>query len=682
MRSLPRVACATLLLSTVCAAQVPVTELAIPPADAAQFTILSPAGQHGTAMHWTGADGRLMARMSLNLRGQLWDEDEATTLGADGAIAEYRLRGVSPTGDVGETFRIENGMASWKSPVDSGTALYKGPAFYQTAGWSIRSGDVLIERLVARPGRDVALLPAGKAHIDKLTILGVGDGTRRQQLTAWAVSGILGTPFPVWTDYRGKVFAWISNLSFIRRGYESSTEALQKAQDVAMAARSPILARQLAKVASGTTAFVDVRAFIDGSRFAEHQTVLVSGGRIVAVGAAGSVSTPRGATIIQGAGKTLVPGLWDCHQHVTDDYTGPLELSLGVTSMRDPGNVVALTKSRRERRASGKLLFPQVYASTLIDGKGPYAAQLGVAVESREEAIAAVRQAKADEQTGVKFYGTFDRSWLAPAAAEAHRLSLHVHGHVPAAMRPREAIEAGYEEITHINFVAMEGMPADVVARSNTIQRFQGIGRYGKDLDFDTEPMRSLIELMAERKIWVDPTLAVFEGIFVPENGELSPAYAPYVGTLPPTVERGFRQGGFKPEGGTSRADFRASFRKLVELVGRLHRAGVPIVAGTDGSGLELVRELELYVEAGFTPEEALASATILPARLLGVQEQTGSIAVGKHADLALVDGDPSRKIGDLRHVLTVMTNGKIMQADKLRAAVGVSTRPAHQVFE
>ena len=99
----------------------------------------------------------------------------------------------------------------------------------------------------------------------------------------------------------------------------------------------------------------------------------------------------------------------------------------------------------------------------------------------------------------------------------------------------------------------------------------------------------------------VDPTLVVVESLFVPENGDLSPAYAPYVGTLPPATERSFRQGGFQPEGGATRADFRASFHKLVELVGRLHRAGVPIVAGTDGSGLELVRELELYVQAGFS---------------------------------------------------------------------------------
>jgi hypothetical protein len=363
--------------------------------------------------------------------------------------------------------------------------------------------------------------------------------------------------------------------------------------------------------------------------------------------------------------------------HVSDDYSGPSELSLGVTSLRDPGNNVTLTQARRERRAKGQLLFPHVYASTLIDGKGPLSAQSGTVVGSQEEALAAVRKAKADGQTGVKFYGSFDPLWVKASAAEAHRLGLHVHGHVPAGMRPKEAIDAGYDEITHIYFVSMQAMPDSVVAQSNGIQRHKGTGRYAKGIDFDAEPMKSLIATLAERKIVVDPTLVVAESLFVPENGDLSPAYAPYVGTLPPAVERGFRQGGFEPESGVTRADFRASFGKLVELVGRLHRAGVPIVAGTDGSGLELVRELELYVEAGLSPEAALASATIVPARMVGMEKETGSIAVGKAADLTLVAGDPSKQIGDLRHVRTVLMDGKLMDADALRAAVGVSGRPA-----
>ncbi len=185
----------------------------------------------------------------------------------------------------------------------------------------------------------------------------------------------------------------------------------------------------------------------------------------------------------------------------------------------------------------------------------------------------------------------------------------------------------------------MQAMPDEVVAHSNGIMRFEGPGRYASRVDLEAEPMKSLIATMARRQITADPTLVVAESLFVPENGDLSPAYAPFVGTLPPATERAFRQGGFAVPKDLTRADYRKSFRKLSDLVAALHKAGVPIVAGTDGSGLELVRELELYVDAGFTPAEALAAATLAPARLLGVDARTGSIAVGKAADLVLVLG-------------------------------------------
>jgi imidazolonepropionase-like amidohydrolase len=190
--------------------------------------------------------------------------------------------------------------------------------------------------------------------------------------------------------------------------------------------------------------------------------------------------------------------------------------------------------------------------------------------------------------------------------------------------------------------------------------------------------MRSLIATMVKKKIYSDPTLVVVESLFVPDNGDLSPSYAPFVGTLPPAVERSFRQGGFAPPAGTTRADYRASFRKELELVGRMHKAGVPIVAGTDGLGIELVRELELYVQAGFSNIDALRAATIVPATLVGAEGRTGKIAVGWDADLLLVDGDPSKTIGDLRHTKAVMMDGKLIDADKLRAAVGVSAMPKY----
>jgi imidazolonepropionase-like amidohydrolase len=188
--------------------------------------------------------------------------------------------------------------------------------------------------------------------------------------------------------------------------------------------------------------------------------------------------------------------------------------------------------------------------------------------------------------------------------------------------------------------------------------------------------MSKLIQTMAEHKIASDPTLVVAESLFVPENGDLSPAYAPFVGTLPPATERGFREGGFAIPKDLTRADYRKSFAKLSALVTLMHKNGIPIVAGTDGWGLELVRELELYVDAGFTPAEALATATIAPARLVGVDKTTGSIAVGKTADVVLVEGDLSTRIGDLRNTRTVMLGGKLMDADALREASGFSGRP------
>jgi imidazolonepropionase-like amidohydrolase len=658
-------------------AQTPVAELAKPPADAKRYVIMSTAGKHGEASEWTSADGTRWARASLVLRGQVWEIDEAARLGPDGMVSHYTARGVSPQGDVAETFAVTDGKAEWKSQIDKGSAPYKEPAVYYPVGPGSLTFEHMVERLIAAPDHSIALLPGGRAKLEPLTRVKIGTGASARTVIAYAITGISNSAFPVWATEDGKYFGSIGGLSTLPVGYEDARAILEKAQDEALAARSPALARRLVTVPTGPVAFTNVRAFLDGSRFAEDQTIVVDKGNIVAVGPSADIRVPAGAKVFDGRGKTLVPGLWDAHMHFYDDSSGPMLLSLGITSARDPGNVTALTMARAARRAKGDLLSPRVYASTLIDGKGPNTAQVAEVATSQEEAIETVRRAKANGMTGVKFYGTFNPAWLPAAAAEAHRLGLHVSGHVPAGMRTMQAIEAGYDEVTHIYFIMMQAMPDEVVAQSNGIQRFQGPGRYAKDVDLNGEAIRTLIATMARRKTVADPTLVVAESLFVPEPGDLSPAYAPFLGTLPPATERGFRQGGFAVPAGLTRADWRASYRKLAGLVGAMHKAGVPVVAGTDGSGMELVRELELYVQdAGFTPAEALAAATIVPARLVRADSRTGSIAVGKAADLVLVDGDPSKRIGDLRHTEIVMMEGKLMDADELRAAGGFAGRP------
>ena len=385
---------------------------------------------------------------------------------------------------------------------------------------------------------------------------------------------------------------------------------------------------------------------------------------------------PANAQVIDGRGKTLIPGLWDCHMHVGDDFTGLQELSMGVTSVRDPGNDDVRTIDRRTRTAAGDLLSPHVYPSSLIDGKGPYTAQVANVATSEAEAIALVDKAKANGFTGIKFYGTFNPAWLPASIREAHKLGLHVHGHIPAGIRPVDAINAGYDEVTHINWVMMQAMPDSVIPVSNGIMRFEGPGRYAKDVNLEGPAIKTIIGAMASKRIYSDPTMVAFESLYVPDNGDLSPSYAPFVGTMPPTTERGFRTGGFAVPKDLTRADYRASWAKMVGLLGLMHKAGVPIVAGTDGAGIELVHELEIYVQAGLSPAEALAAATIVPARLVGQQAKTGSVKVGKAADLALVDGDPSSRIGDLRQTRVVMLDGKLLDADALRTAAGFSGRP------
>ena len=175
--------------------------------------------------------------------------------------------------------------------------------------------------------------------------------------------------------------------------------------------------------------------------------------------------------------------------------------------------------------------------------------------------------------------------------------------------------------------------------------------------------MKAFYAELAKRKTIVDPTLTVWEPLMTSDGSTISPEYAPFADIAPPAVARGWKIGGYPLFDGLTRDDFRKSFDKMVGLVGRLHKAGVRIVAGTDGYGLELVRELELYQQAGLTNAEALQTATIVPARMTGMDDRTGSIAKGKTADIILVDGDVSKDLGNLRHVATVFHDGYRLDA-------------------
>jgi imidazolonepropionase-like amidohydrolase len=188
--------------------------------------------------------------------------------------------------------------------------------------------------------------------------------------------------------------------------------------------------------------------------------------------------------------------------------------------------------------------------------------------------------------------------------------------------------------------------------------------------------MKDFYAELAKRQTLIDPTLTVFEPLMTSDGSTISPEYAPFADIVPPSVARGWKIAGYPLSQGLTREDYRRSFAKMVELVGKLHQAGVRIVAGTDGYGLELVRELELYQQAGLSNAQALQTATIVPARMTGMADRTGSIAPGKTADVILVDGDVSKDLGNLRHVETVFLDGYRLDGAALRQASGLNGMP------
>jgi hypothetical protein len=657
---------------------VPKEQLLVPPANATHHVVVSDSAKHGDIWVWTQADGTIAARHSQSLRGWITETDGVLSKGADGFPAAVTIRGVSPDGDAAETFSIApDGVARWKAAADTGETRARG--FYISNGGPPLLDMHFVEMLSRAGSAGVPLLPTGRATLtvtDKSATV-TGPGGPAQVRLAF-IRGMGMSPYPVWIDSAGRSWGSIGWISSVPAGYESNVKTLRDIQQAAETAEARGVAKGFLSDAARAPVLIDRVQLFDSvrGRFVPNRAVLVQGGMIKAVGAAGSIKAPAAGRTIDGNGKTLVPGLWDAHKHVGGDWGLVGNMATGITSFRSPGTMIQRAQQVTQGRAAGDVLVGEGWHQAIIDRKDPLAAQGALTVSSAAETIEAVRKVKAAGLWGVKFYTSMEPSWIAPAAAEAKKLGLHVNGHVPARMRPLEAVRAGYDELTHINFVVMQLMPQSVVDKANTAARIEGPAKYAKDLDLKGAEARAMFAELKRRGTWVDPTLVVFEGALTQDGGTPHPSVAAYAEVVPPLVARAFRAGGHPLIEDLSRDDYRKSFAKLVELVGALHKAGVPIVAGTDGDGRELVREIELYAQAGLTPAQALQTATINVARLVGAAKRTGSIAVGKEADLVLVDGDVSRDLGALRRVLTVVSDGYVMDGDELRKAAGYSGRP------
>ncbi|SEJ26490.1 Amidohydrolase family protein [Sphingobium sp. AP50] len=660
------------------AAPTPKEELMTPPPAARHYTISSTAGNHGDIWSWSLADGRIAYRMSMSLRGWVTETDEMLTLGPDGRPTAMAIRGYTDQGDATETFSVDSGgIAHWKTSIDQGEAPFANKR-YNSYGGPWLAGEKDIEALVAAGTKGIDLLPTGHASISIGEPVQISGAQGSKTVKLAFIQGYGFSPSPIWLDQDNHFFGNAGVISLLPAGYEANGPKLKDIQDKATAAMVRDVAHRFLSPANRTPTLIDHVLLFDSvaGQYLPDRAVLIADGKVAAVGAGGSIKAPDGATLIDGRGKTLSPGLWDAHQHVGDDWNLLQNVATGMTNYRSPGSMIDEIASITKRRAAGDLLAPEGKVSIIVDRKDPLAAQGALTVSSAAEAIAAVDKIKAAGLWGVKFYTSMNPDWIAPAAAEAHKLGLHVHGHVPAGMRPLDAVRAGYDEVTHINFIMMQAMPQDVVDKANTAARLEGPAKYGKDVDLDSPMMKSFYAELAQRKTIIDPTLTVWEPLMTSDGSSISPEYSPFADIAPPSVARSWKIGGYPLVDGLTRDDYRKSFAKMVDLVGKLHQAGVRIVAGTDGYGLELVRELELYEQAGLTNAQALQTATIVPAQMTGMDDNMGSIAPGKTANIILVDGDVSKDLRNLRHVESVFLDGYRLDGAALRQASGLSGMP------
>jgi Amidohydrolase family len=643
-------------------------------AQAAEYVVLIQDQPAGHLKVQAGADGRIETDFSFRDNGRGPDLRERFRVDARGVPVDYEVEGRSTFGaEVRETFRLAEGRARWQSRADRGDQ----PAAEDFAFLPLEStaayDDRLVRLLLARgaagaPSINGLRLKAGLAQ--RLTLPGP-DG-QPLALALAVVTGADAQPRYSWVrDDGSHAFFGVTwpGWSLIEKGHEALVPALVERQRAAAHERQLALRRQLAQPIAGLTLIRAVRWFdAPVAVLRGPSDVWLHDGRIARITEPGALTT-RPARVIDGRGRTLIPGLWDMHAHLWPD-SGLEHVAAGVTGGRDPGNVnseLPLTMGRIER---GEIIGPNVVPYGFIEGRSPFSSRLGVVADSLAVALAAVDDYAARGFRGVKLYNSIRPEWVKPLTARAHALGLKVAGHVPAFMRAEQAVRDGYDELTHINQLMLNFVvrPGD---DTRTLVRFERVGSDGLRLDLKSPAARRFVALLRQRGTVVDPTLHTFEAMFTQAQGQLNPAVADIVDHLPVLWQRGARVAEMDLDG-RRLVDFRASYQRMLDLTGALHRAGVPLVAGTDGwAGIGLHRELALYVRAGLTPAEALRIGTWNGARLAGESDRRGRIAPGYAAELVLVEGDPTLRIEDLRRASLVIQGEVAYAPDRLYEAMG-----------
>jgi len=421
----------------------------------------------------------------------------------------------------------------------------------------------------------------------------------------------------------------------IRTEYLEALPQLYRAGVAQQMANLAAIARDVPPEQAGAFAISGAR-LIDGTGAApiDNAVVIVRDGRI---SAAGKVPLPRGMTVVDVKGQTVLPGLWEMHTHYSGIEFGPALLAAGITTARDCGGEFDFLVAQRR---AADVPAPRLLLAGLVDAGGLKA--FGhVTAETPEEGRAVVKRYRDAGFEQIKLYTFLAPDVIRAIAAEAHRLGMTVTGHVPQAFNAFEGVEAGMDQINHLNYAS------------------RMIREAGEE---------KAVAFFRDHHTVIDPTAGW--GEMAGHSKEVDVAtFEPGILHAPPVLDIKYRGMG----GQTTAEQMKTRIAQSIAAIGALHKGGVAIVPGSDTGlvGFGLYRELELYVQAGMTPMEAIQCATIVSARAMKLERDSGTIEPGKRADFMLVNGDPLADIRDLRKVTRVVANGRLYDSQKLWQSVG-----------
>jgi imidazolonepropionase-like amidohydrolase len=423
---------------------------------------------------------------------------------------------------------------------------------------------------------------------------------------------------------------------------------------------------------------------VASGRSTANQTVLVEGNRIRAVGSSASLQLPAGARVIDAAGKFVIPGLWDMHVHATgfgiDRLFLPVLAANGITGVRDMFGRVAWYDSARALARRGEIVAPRIVgAGHILDGT-PAIWPGSIGVASADEARRAVDSLVDAGAAFIKLYSRLTRDAFLAAADEAKKRGVPFAGHVPSLVSASEASDAGMKSIEHLqtftaacasDYDAYLAEYASAVASPKGWDSAAVVTRTrarSQPAAYDASRCTALAQRLKKNGTWMVPTIVVLRSIAYLDDSTLAAdprlAYIPrwFSGSWNPKSDFRFRM--LTAEDWAARKAIYAEQREIVKL---LHRSGVAFMAGTDLSnpyifpGFSLHEELAHFVALGFTPLEALQSATIAPARYLQATDSLGAVAAGKVADLVVLDANPLTDIRNTQRIFAVVLDGRLI---------------------